>query len=69
MELRVDPLTGVQVQVTVSRQARPNRSASSEAAQPVPAAVMAWRYVWSTRSPAAKTPGRFVAVDPGCTST
>ena len=31
--------------------------------QPVPAAVTAWRYVWSTRSPAAKKPGTLVRVD------
>ena len=34
--------------------------------QPEPAAVIAWRYVWSWTSPAAKTPGTFVAVEPGC---
>ena len=38
------------------------RSASSAAAQPVPEAVIAWRYVWSTRSPAANTPGTLVRV-------
>ena len=41
------------------------RSASSAAIAPVPAAVTAWRYVWSTTSPAAKTPRMFVAVEPG----
>jgi hypothetical protein len=30
---------------------------------PEPAAVTAWRYVWSTRSPAAKMPGTRVRVD------
>ena len=33
--------------------------------QPLPAAVTAWRYVWSTTSPAANTPSRFVSVEPG----
>ena len=45
-----------------------SRSASSAAIAPVPAAVTAWRYVWSTTSPAAKTPLMFVSVEPGCTS-
>src|SRR3954467_8578429 len=42
-----------------------HRSASSAAMQPIPAAVTACRYVWSTTSPAANTPSTFVAVDPG----
>ncbi len=33
--------------------------------QPIPAAVTAWRYVWSTTSPTAKTPSTFVSVEPG----
>ena len=37
------------------------RSASSAAAQPDPAAVTAWRYTWSWTSPAANTPGMFVS--------
>src|SRR6266545_3626447 len=45
------------------------RSASSAAAQPVPAAVTACRYVWSTRSPAANTPVRLVLVLLPSTST
>ena len=32
---------------------------------PDPAAVTACRYVWSWTSPAAKTPGMFVLVEPG----
>src|SRR5215218_2823821 len=39
------------------------RSASMAAAHPVPAAVTACRYVWSTTSPAANTPSTLVAVD------
>ena len=42
-----------------------NRSASSAAMQPSPAAVTAWRYTSSATSPAAKTPGMLVAVEPG----
>ena len=41
------------------------RSASSAAMQPMPAAVTAWRYSSSVTSPAAKTPGTFVAVESG----
>jgi hypothetical protein len=41
------------------------RSASSAAMQPIPAAVTAWRYVWSTTSPPAKTPSTLVSVEPG----
>src|SRR5215213_3892525 len=41
------------------------RSASMAAAHPVPAAVTACRYVWSTTSPAANTPSTLVAVDGG----
>ena len=33
--------------------------------QPEPAAVTACRYTWSCTSPAAKTPGTFVAVERG----
>src|SRR3954469_4100591 len=44
------------------------RSASRAAAQPVPAAVTACRYSWSTRSPQAKTPSRFVLVEGWSTS-
>src|SRR5207249_6651812 len=44
------------------------RSASRAAAQPVPAAVTACRYVRSTTSPAAKTPSRAVRVDGWSTS-
>ena len=33
--------------------------------QPEPAAVTACRYVWSTTSPAAKTPSILVSVEPG----
>src|SRR5215470_9886466 len=44
------------------------RSASSAAAQPVPAAVTACRYVRSTTSPAAKTPSMAVRVDGWSTS-
>src|SRR6187455_2274044 len=36
------------------------RCASSAAIVPEPAAVTAWRYVWSWTSPAANTPGMFV---------
>ena len=39
-----------------------HRSASSDAAHPVPAAVTAWRYVWLTTSPQAKTPSTPVRV-------
>lgn len=39
-----------------------NLSASSAAAQPVPAEVIAWRYLASATSPAAKIPGTEVAV-------
>jgi hypothetical protein len=39
------------------------RSASRATAAPVPAAVMAWPQVWSTRSPSAKTPGMYVRVE------
>ena len=39
------------------------RSASRAARQPEPAAVMAWRYVWSTASPHANTPATDVRVD------
>src|SRR4051795_12122932 len=38
-------------------------SASSADWVPEPAAVTAWRYVWSTRSPAANTPGLLVRVE------
>ena len=31
----------------------------------MPAAVTAWRYVWSWTSPQANTPGMLVAVEPG----
>ena len=41
------------------------RCASSAAMVPEPAAVTAWRYVWSWTSPAAKTPGMFVRVERG----
>src|SRR6202035_5915927 len=39
-----------------------HRSASIAAEQPVPAAVMACRYTWSTTSPQAKTPSIAVRV-------
>lgn len=42
-----------------------NRSASRAAMQPDPAAVTACRYTRSWTSPAAKTPGTLVAVEPG----
>mmetsp|Transcript_19988 Transcript_19988/g.52418 ORF Transcript_19988/g.52418 Transcript_19988/m.52418 type:complete len:263 (+) Transcript_19988:204-992(+) len=46
------------------------RSASSAAAHPEPAAVMAWRYLRSTTSPHAKTPGTLHWVlNPGCAWT
>src|SRR5216683_6270909 len=41
------------------------RSASIEAMHPVPAAVTAWRYMWSTTSPAANTPSTLVRVSYG----
>ena len=41
------------------------RSASSAAMQPRPAAVTAWRYLSSATSPAAKTPSILVAVESG----
>ena len=44
-------------------------SASSAAWQPMPAAVTAWRYVWSTRSPAANMPGTRVRVERPSTAT
>ena len=34
--------------------------------QPEPAAVIAWRYVWSCTSPQANTPSTLVYVEPGC---
>src|SRR5665213_925060 len=40
-----------------------NRSASMAAMQPVPAAVMAWRYTWPAPSPPANTPRIRVAVE------
>ena len=43
-----------------------NRSASIADMQPVPAAVIAWRYVGSCTSPQANTPGMLVAVERGC---
>ena len=43
------------------------RSASSAAMQPVPAAVTAWRQTQSWTSPAAKTPSTLVCVVPGVT--
>lgn len=33
--------------------------------QPEPAAVIAWRYLWSCTSPQAKTPGILVSALPG----
>ena len=45
------------------------RSASSAAMQPSPAAVTAWRKTWSATSPAAKTPSMLVAVEPGLVAT
>lgn len=45
------------------------RSASSAAIHPIPAEVIACRYVWSVRSPAAKTPSTEVWVLPGSTFT
>lgn len=45
------------------------RSASSAAMHPIPAEVIACRYVWSVRSPAAKTPSTEVWVLPGSTFT
>src|SRR3984957_411112 len=44
------------------------RSASMAAEQPLPAAVMACRYTWSTTSPQAKTPSIAVLVDRPLTS-
>ena len=41
------------------------RSASIAAMQPVPAAVIAWRYTWSCTSPAANTPSTDVRVESG----
>jgi len=41
------------------------RSASSAAMQPSPAAVTAWRNTSSATSPAANTPSTLVAVEPG----
>ena len=38
-------------------------SASKAAIHPVPAEVIAWRYLWSCTSPAANTPDTLVAVD------
>ena len=49
--------------VCTSGVSRRYHSASSAAWVPEAAAVTAWRYVWSTRSPAAKTPGRRVRVE------
>lgn len=45
------------------------RSASSAAMQPMPAEVTAWRKIGSAMSPAAKTPGTPVAVEPGTVFT
>ncbi|AFC33242.1 hypothetical protein PM3016_6627 [Paenibacillus mucilaginosus 3016] len=44
-----------------------NFSHSSAAMQPLPAAVIAWRYLLSCTSPQANTPGTFVMVVPGVT--
>src|SRR6266536_1754923 len=46
-----------------------HRSASIAAAHPVPAAVTAWRYVWSTTSPQANTPSKLLSVPPRLPST
>ncbi len=57
---------GCEAQPALRRRCRPgaqaavassHRSASMAAIHPVPAAVMAWRYVWSWTSPHANTPG------------
>ena len=40
------------------------RSASMAAMQPEPAAVIAWRYVWSCTSPQANTPSMLVYDEP-----
>ena len=45
------------------------RSASSAAMQPSPAAVTAWRNTSSATSPAANTPSTLVSVDPGFVCT
>ena len=45
------------------------RSASSAAMQPRPAAVTAWRKMSSATSPAANTPSTLVAVEPGAVWT
>src|SRR6185503_4059558 len=45
------------------------RSASMAALQPIPAAVMAWRYTKSTTSPAAKAPSTLVLVVGSWTTT
>lgn len=42
-------------------------STSIAAMQPVPAAVIAWRYTGSIESPQANTPEMLVRVEPGCT--
>ena len=44
------------------------RSASSAAMQPMPAAVTAWRHTSSVTSPAANTPGMLVTVEFGAVS-
>src|SRR4051812_35091122 len=49
--------------VSIEGVSRRYHSASNADWQPEPAAVTAWRYVWSTRSPAANTPGTSVRVD------
>src|ERR1700684_2566150 len=55
-------------QVSWSARSASHRSASRAAAQPVPAAVTAWRAGWSTTSPAANTPSIAVRVDGWSTS-
>ena len=60
MELRIDPLTGVQVQVTESRQARPNRPAGR-------CAFCEYRHVCGgSRSRAYATSGDPYGDDPAC---
>jgi len=61
-----DPRQGVEEFHTC---ASSQRSASIAAAHPIPAAVTAWRYLWSTQSPPANTPSTEVIVVPGQVTT
>ena len=54
----------VAVEASTSPTDSSQRSTSMAALQPSPAAVTAWRYLWSCTSPATNTPSTFDLVSP-----